>query len=160
MAETKWKGYLTYKAKHMDIDSMLKGSFVAVSSFAVRGGAKRKIDLTTADDISLVSEFEQARSYKNISLFLPPARDFEWHHLYEISHHNLPLAMTFFASGNVGSTVKHQLTLHCKNAQITEQPAKGTDWSNGAILKVSMTLPESELIHGSYQGNEFVEEGW
>ena len=160
MGNTTWSGFLSYKAKHTDIDSVLKGSFVPVASFAVKGGAKRIIHLTAADDISLVSEFEQARSFKNITVFLPPTKDFEWHNLYEIAYHNLSFSMTFFASGNVGKAVTNQFTLSCKNATITEQPVKGTDWSYSSILKVNMALPETELLHGSYQESEFVEENW
>jgi hypothetical protein len=53
-----WTGFLHYKAKHKDIDSELKALFVPVLLFAVKGGAKRIIDLTSTDDISLVSELE------------------------------------------------------------------------------------------------------
>lgn len=152
--------FLSYKAKHTDIDSVLKGSFVTVTSFSVKAGAKRVIDLNTADDISLVSEFEQARSFKNIALHLPPPKDFEWHHLYEIGYHGLPFAMSFYISGNIGKMVTHQFTLSCSKAKITEQPVKGTDWGNSPLLKVNMELPETQLIHGSYQESEFVEESW
>ena len=73
MAQAEWGGYLNYKAKHKDIDSVLKGNFVQVNYFSVKGGAKRIIDRTATDDISLVSEFEQARSFKNIFFIYRPA---------------------------------------------------------------------------------------
>ena len=160
MADTKWSGFLTYRAKHTDIDSELKGSFVPVSQFAVKGGAKRKIDLTSTDDISLVSEFEQARSFKNISLYLPRTKGFEWHHLWEIADHDLPVSIAFFTSGNIGRTVKHQFTLVCQNARITEQPVKEPDWGKSEVLRVNLSLPEIKLVHGSFQQSEFVEEDW
>jgi hypothetical protein len=161
MKKTKWKGFLSYKAKHSDIDSVLKGSFVEVSYFSVKGGAKRIIDLTATDDLSLVSEFEQARSFKNISLYLPPTRDFEWHHLYEISHHGLPLSMAFFTAGNVGKTPTRQFTLTCENASISEQPAKKSNGGKDVVLMVNMSLPETKLVHGSLRHDgEFVQEDW
>jgi hypothetical protein len=158
---TKWSGFFGYKAKHKDIDSVLKGSFIPVKAFSVKGGAKRLIDLASTDDLSLVSEFEQARNFKNISLYLPPAKNFEWLDLTEISIHHLPVSMFFFASGNIGQTVIHQFTLACKIAEITDSPSKTTDGGiKNIVLKVSMSLPETQLIHGSFQGSEFVEETW
>lgn len=160
MAETKWTGFLSYKAKHADINSELKGSFVPVTQFSVKGGAKRKVDLTITDDLSLVSEFEQARSFKNISLYLSRTKGFEWHHLWEIADHGLPVSIAFFASGNIGRIVKHQFTLICQNAKITEQPAKEPDWGKCEVLRVNLSLPEIKLVHGSYQNTEFVQDDW
>jgi hypothetical protein len=160
MADTKWTGFLSYKAKHTDIDSELKGSFVPVAQFAVKGGAKRKINFNLTDDISLVSEFEQARSFKNISLYLPRTKGFEWHNLWEIAEHGLPVSIAFFTSGNVGQTVKHQFTLVCQNAQITDQPSREIDWGNNDVLRVSLSLPDIKLVHGSFQQSEFVQEDW
>jgi hypothetical protein len=49
---------------------------LTVDSFEVHGGASRVIDLKTTDDISISSEFEQARALKNITLYLPPTSDY------------------------------------------------------------------------------------
>jgi hypothetical protein len=160
MAETKWSAYLSYKAKHTDIESELKGSFVPVAQFGVRGGTKRKVDLTSTDDISLVSEFEQARGFKNISLFLPRTRGFEWHHFWEIANHGLPVTIAFFASGSAGKTLKHEFILTCPGAKITGSPGKVPDWSGNELLRVDLSLPETKLEHGSFQGSEFVKENW
>ena len=160
MADTKWEGYFGYKAKHKDIDSVLNASFIPVSYFSVKGGAKRIIDLSATDDLSLVSEFEQARSFKNISLFLPPTKNFEWLDLTEISIHHLPVIIYFFAQGKVGKTITHEFTLSCKNAEITESPSKKTNGGKEIVLKVEMSLPEIRLIHNSPQGGEFVQEDW
>lgn len=161
MAGTTWSAFLSYKAKHKDIDSVIKGSFVPVEHFSVKGGAKRLISLSATDDINLVDEIEQARRLKNITFFLPPTKDFEWLDLTEISIHHLPLLMVFFVSGNVGNTITHQFTLSCRNAEITDSPSKKTDGSvQKTVLRVDMSLPETELLHGSPQGPDFVEEQW
>ncbi len=160
MANTKWKGTLTYRAKHTDIDSVIGAQFVPVTQFSVKGGAKRWIDLNITDDISLVSEFEQARSFKNIALYLPRTKGFEWHQLWEIADHGLPVTIAFFTSGNIGKTVKHQFTLISQNAKITGQPTRMPDWSGAEVLRVELSLPEIKLVHGTYQGSEFVEENW
>ena len=160
MAETKWEGYFGYKAKHRDIDSVLRGNFIPVSYFAVKGGAKRVIDLTATDDLGLVSEFEQARSFKNIALYIPPTSNFEWLDLTEISIHHLQFMMVFFAQGKIGQTITHEFMLVCKTAEITEAPGKFTSGDRGTVLKVSMALPETTLTHSSPQGDELVREDW
>jgi hypothetical protein len=161
MAQAEWGGYLNYKAKHKDIDSVLKGNFVQVNYFSVKGGAKRIIDLTATDDISLVSEFEQARSFKNIIFYLSPGSNFEWLDFTEASIHGLPVSIVFFVGGHIGQTVTHQFTLTCRNAGITEPPVKKTDSQKGIqVLKLSLSLPDTKLVHGSPQGEEMVEEDW
>ena len=49
---------------------------IPVHSFEVDGGANRKINLNSADEISVASEFEQARSHQNIIFYIPPTKDF------------------------------------------------------------------------------------
>jgi hypothetical protein len=161
MAQAEWGGYLNYKAKHKDIDSVLKGSFVTVNYFSVKGGAKRIIDLNATDDISMVSEFEQARSFKNIIFYLAPGNNFEWLDFTEASIHGLPISIVFFVGGHIGKTVTHQFTLTCLNAEIIEPPVEKTDSErSGKVLKLSLSLPETRLIHGSPQGSTVVEEDW
>lgn len=154
-----WTGYLHYKAKHTDIDSVLSALFVSVLYFHVSGGAQRLIDLTSTDDISLVSEFEQARTFKNLVLYVPPADDFEWLDLKEISIHGLPVSIKFIAFGGVGNTVTQSFILAAKNAKVTEPPAKRT--SNAKpVLEVKLAIPDARLIHSSYHGGNTVDEEW
>src|SRR5688572_27342691 len=48
---------------------------IPVHSFMVDGGASRIIKLDSTSDISIMSELEQARSFKNITLFLSPNKN-------------------------------------------------------------------------------------
>lgn len=161
MNNSRWSGFLSYKAKHTDIESELAGSFVPINYFAVKGGANRLIDLTSADDISLVSELEQARKLRNITIYLPPSKNFEWMHFNEIAFHNLPLNFALFTSGNIGKTVTHQFTLACRNAGISEQPKQKADGASGNnVLMVNLTINDSQLTHGFRNGSDFVEENW
>ena len=43
--------------------------------FRVDGGAKRFISINSPDDVNIVSEMEQAITFKNITLYLPPTKD-------------------------------------------------------------------------------------
>lgn len=127
----------------------------------VEGGAKRTINLTSADDISLVSEFEQARSFKNIWLYLAPAQNFEWLDLTKVAFHKLPISIAFFTFGNIGNTPVRSLKILCTNAKINEIPDKR--WDSAAkskMLVVKFALPETRLIYHTRQGKEVVEEDW
>ncbi len=161
MNGSSWSGFINYKAKHTDIESELSGKLVPINYFAVKGGASRLIDLKTADDISLVSELEQARSLRNITIYLPQSNNFEWMHFNEMAFHNLPVSFALFTSGNVGKTLTHQFTLACRDAEISEQPKYKADGATGTtVLMVNMTITESQLTHGFRNGSEFVEENW
>jgi hypothetical protein len=52
-----------------------RGDNIPVHSFMVDGGANRIITLASTDDISIMSELEQARSFKNVTLFLSPNKN-------------------------------------------------------------------------------------
>lgn len=154
-----WTGYLHYKAKHTDIDSVLSATFVPVSLFKVSGGAKRVIDLTSTDDISLVSEFEQARTFNNLILYLPPAQNFEWLDLSEIATHKLPVSVKFIAFGQTGKTTTQSFVLASKAARITEPPSKRSD-AGKPVLEVKLAISEVKLIHGTHHDGGIEDEEW
>lgn len=154
-----WTGYLHYKAKHSDIDSILKGLFVDVSLFKVKGGAKRVVDLTSTDDISLVSELEQARTFKNLVLYLSPAKDFEWLDLIEIATHKLPVSMKFIAFGQVRNTLTQSFVLASKTASITEIPVKKIS-EKKLLLELKLAISDVRLIHGSHDKEGISDEEW
>src|SRR5215217_2674329 len=158
MGNTQWSGYLSYKATHIDIDSVLKSTMVPVKQFSVKGGTMRNVNLTGADDISVALEIEQAKSFKNISLYLPRTRGFEWHNLWEIAEHDLPVSISFFTTGSRGKTLTHQFNLLCETAKIMERPIKFHDWDKSDVLRVNFSLPDIRIVHGSKQGGDFVEE--
>ena len=68
---------MKYTARFAAQDPDLVGFFILipVSGFEVDGGASRTISLKTATDISITSELEQARMYKNITLYVPGTKD-------------------------------------------------------------------------------------
>jgi hypothetical protein len=67
-----YKGEFSYISFVKKIDKYVGGPSVAISSFSVVGGSRRTINLKATNDFSISSEFEQARQYKNITLFMPP----------------------------------------------------------------------------------------
>jgi hypothetical protein len=161
MAEIKWRGFFSYKSEHQDIVSVLKGNSLPVAAFSVKGGRSRVIDLASPNDIDLAGEFLQARNFKNVTVFLSPTKGFEWLDLTEISIHRLPVLSVFFAQGKIGETVTHEFTLGSVKSRITEPPGKATVPEKGlTLMRVSISLPDPKLTHGSPQGSEFVQEEW
>ncbi|MEW6130411.1 MAG: hypothetical protein AB1757_25480 [Acidobacteriota bacterium] len=69
-----YKGELSYITFSRKDNKYVGGPFVAISSFSVVGGSKRTINLKATSDFSISTEFEQARQYKNITLFMPPTQ--------------------------------------------------------------------------------------
>jgi hypothetical protein len=153
-----WTGVFSYRARHREIDSVLNAAVVPVTHFSVNGGAQRVVDLGATDDISFVIEFAQARNYKNISLYLPPARNFEWLDLTEVAMHGLPLSISFSTAGTIGEKTAQTFELLCENARITEPPSRLSDVvAKTLVLVVRLSLPETKILHGSLQGGNLVE---
>jgi hypothetical protein len=72
-----YDAWFHYREKGKDY---IKGEYVygscLISSFSVLGGAYRSINLaSTYDYITISSELEEARRYKNITLFMAPTGD-------------------------------------------------------------------------------------
>jgi hypothetical protein len=70
----KYKGYINFRVIDGE-QALFRNIDVPLANFQVQGGATRVIDLAATDDISLVAEFKEAQSYKNLVLYLPPTRD-------------------------------------------------------------------------------------
>jgi hypothetical protein len=112
-----------------------------------------------ASAFALMSEFEQARGFKNISLFLPTGRNFELLDLREICFHRLPVALSFYVQGTRGNTTIRRLTLVSRNASILSPPLKKSDGARGQdAWRVNFSLPDSQLLHAFGQEGGLVEE--
>src|SRR5687767_1865118 len=69
---------MKYKARFHYIvgeDEDERKNTVPLYAFQVDGGTNRNIRLKSTDDISITSELEQARSFKNVRLYLSPTND-------------------------------------------------------------------------------------
>jgi len=70
----KYKGFVNFRLIDGE-QTLFRNVNVPLSSFQVGGGATRVIDLRSTDDISLVAEFKEAQTFKNLSLYLSSTRD-------------------------------------------------------------------------------------
>jgi hypothetical protein len=127
--------------------------------FSVKGGTVRTINLDSTDDMSLVSELEQARSHNNISLALLVTQNFlEMSHpsinyvydLLEFAARGIPFPMQFSVEGKVGKTITQSFNLVCKEATIMQPQDTSKSIGNGdRVLVVRLATPNARLVQGS-----------
>lgn len=140
----KYKASLTYLVGGGDE----RRNKVPVYAFQVDGGANRNIRLKSTDDISITSELEQARSYKNIRLFLSPTNDHRDMQaaldLTAAATKNLPLVTILVIHKYSGGKFIEGLWLNDPGSSVKTEPYK----TPGNFLFVEIALPTVTLYHG------------
>lgn len=129
--------------------------YIPLKSFQVIGGAARTIELRTTDDISISSEFEQARSYKNITLYLPPR---EGHEDMQAALYLTDLAInkqrfgTYIRIDRISNgKVVEELMLVDYSATLLDRPSMTPKNS----LMVDISIPNAELMRRPGTGDSF-----
>lgn len=149
-----YRGYFSFYVFNNDELSVNRLD-VPINSFEVIGGTVRRININSTDDISISSELEQARSYKNINLFLPPTKD--------STDMETALSLTDIALSdfNFGVMVAIQ---RCANGKLLEGLTlidRGAKLKNRPrivgqhLLKVELDIPSPKLFYGVIQGHIF-----
>lgn len=152
----KYKAFLEY---YYEFDDLLynKGRSIPIISFSVEGGANRKINLASSSDISITSELEQARSYKNITLFMPPTKN----HLDMLAAVELTdialnkpadFGISFSVEKRLGSNRLERLSLSAENPALIKRPTVIA----GHLLMIEVSLPDAFLELGKWQKGK----GW
>jgi len=168
MSKAKWTGTFAYSAAYLSISGVmpkidiigLGSESVPISCFSVKGGPKRLINLATAHDLSVASEFEQARRFGNIGLYLSPKSVFSSGELIQIGAQDIAFGMTVVVSCRIGKTTTQSLMFGAKEARIAETPRRENDSQGKAYFFVNVQFTECELVHISPQGKEQVAEVW
>jgi hypothetical protein len=161
MADMKWEGHLSYESKDLG-NQNYKSYLIPVEGFSVAGGALRRVELPSAEDMVLIHEIEQARRLRNLTLHLLVAQNFDWvYDLLEIAARDLPLSVVFFVNGKNGTTPTHSFRLICKNARITQPQEPSTTYgADTRLFTIRLAIPNTELVHGSHQNGAVTEEDW
>jgi hypothetical protein len=130
---------------------------VPIYAFQVDGGANRNIRLKSTNDISITSELEQARSFKNIRLYLSPTSDHKDMQaaldLTAAATKKLSLVMILDIQKYSGGKFIEGLWLIDSQSSIKTEPYK----TPGNYLCVEIDLPSVMLLHGknSVSAKEF-----
>jgi hypothetical protein len=119
-----------------------------ISAFSVVGGAHRSINLDSTDDVSISSELEQARQYKNITLFMLPTHAHDdmdvAMNLVNIALEKSTLWVDFFIAKFANGKVIEELRLICADTTIIRPPALVAQH----LLMIELQLPSVTLSHG------------
>lgn len=161
MKKTKWKGYLNYSALdfewgwedilHPKFDEITNGA-IPVIYFSVTGGVTRRIEIPNADDMILASEMEQARSYKNLRLYLNPKSAFAGAELMKMAAEQLSVNIQFCL---IGHELSRQLVLKANSAKVLETPKKMSSAStNEEFLFVNFGYSDAYLEYFSPKSGE------
>lgn len=133
---------------------------IPIRAFSVEGGASRSINLDSADEISIASEFEQARTYKNITLFMPPLNNFLALKLAAMRSWGNTEFFSVFFQVNVYSGGKRiqPLILEAYNAWFVAPPIPVGN--KEALLMLRIRFHEAHLLYGKLNkaNREFVHE--
>lgn len=149
---------LSYKAVKLNEISMMEGTF-EVTSFAVKGGAKRLIELSSTDEVSLISEFEQARSFKNLIVFLSAGDIFSVNDLRHLVKNNQSVSINFGVTEYRNKIFSQTLLLTCEKAKIVENPRFISD-STESYVSIFLEIPDPKISRTSSKAGKFTNEDW
>lgn len=123
---------------------------VKAASFSVVGGAARTINLGSTNDISITSELEQARQYKNITVFMPPSSGSEDMEvaveLIDCALKKKVLIFDFHIGKYSNGRMIEELNLVDAKATISKTPSIAANRS----LMIEVALPSAVLTDAIY----------
>ena len=130
---------------------------VPIHAFEVEGGANRKIETGAPNAISIASEMEQARSFKNITFYVLPTNNFLGVKLVgQRSPHIRFFDLTFEVGVYSGKVLTQNLFMHCARAWFVRVPTPmgGTP----PLLQASVHFHSDsvKLRHGKYDAKKKV----
>ena len=143
----KYKAYFGYVDKN---NYEVFKHYVKATAFSVIGGAVRKIDLSSATDIGVTSEFEQARQYRNIRIYMPPTSNGEDMEVaVELTNFAIKkksILFDFHVSKYTSGKLVEELNLLDENATIAEIPS--LDGNRSLVIEV--LLPSAILTDATF----------
>lgn len=122
---------------------------IPVYSFEVEGGANRSIVLGSTNDISITSELEQARAFKNIMLWIAPGKGFDARavtELAEMAVKDMTLNLMFGIERYSDGKMLEGLALIDREAGVYAPQTVEK------LVAVDFLIPSAKLYYGKIQG--------
>ena len=123
---------------------------IPVHSFEVEGGANRKINLASTDEVSISSEFEQARAHTNFIFYIPPTRDFLSVKLMNLSTAGSWQLFDITFVINIYSRGKKIQTLRIMSEMASLREPPTPVGSTPPLLMAKVRLVRPEMLHGQF----------
>ena len=122
---------------------------IPVDFFEVDGGADRKIDVTSGDEISIGLEFEQARIYKNLIFYIPPTKDFLAVKLIDLRKSGPEQFSITFAIGiYTDGALSRSLVFSSESAWLFGHPQ--LSGGKSPLLKMAVRFSNLQLVYGHF----------
>ena len=147
MSNMKYRAEL-HVVPHTVSDEPTERLVLPVRSFEVDGGANRKIDLNSTDEISVTSEFEQARANKNFIFYIPPTTDFAPLKLVGLGNPLQFFDMNFALDIYSGHLKIQSLWIGADGAWLS--PVPSPQGGTPPLLKAKVHFHDVRLLHGKY----------
>jgi hypothetical protein len=131
---------------------------VPITAFEVEGGANRKIETASPNAISISSELEQARTFKNIIFYVPPTKDFTAVKLVGLRSPDIKFFDLMFQVAEYSGHVPTQtLFMHCPGAWFFRVPSP-MGAATPPVLKAHIRFHSEKmrLTHGKYDAKKKV----
>lgn len=144
----KYKAYFTYWVFEGDEQKLIRNN-VPVNFFQVDGGAKRFIQISSTEDVSVIAELSEVTTLKNIILYLPPTKDGnDMETALELTNVALDKKLSLFAMLRIekysGGRMIEAFLMTTTGATLKQRP-----YVVGAqMLRVDLNLPAPELHRG------------
>jgi hypothetical protein len=120
---------------------------IPVHSFEVTGGTNRKINLASADEVSVALEFEQARTFKNLVFYIPPTKDFLALKLIELANQQgREFGFNFFVSVYSGTKLTRSYGISAGSAYFLGTPSPIGD--TPPLLRAKVKINSFGLFYG------------
>lgn len=150
-ARYEFEMYIITKEDPKNKDKSIERLNIPVHSFEVDGGAKRKLNLKEIDEISVSSEFEQARMFKNIIFYIPPTKDFLALKIIDLRSPMISFfEMTFVVNIYSGGMRTQTLRFHNSSAWFVRVPAPVGSTPPLLKAEVHFHSENTQLMHGKY----------
>lgn len=144
---------LSYEFKFMYEREDAKRTAPPISSFSVIGGASRTIHVDSPNSLSIGSEFEQARKFKNIVLFMPGspgASDMRVAiDLTRFAAEKVRVSFSFLIRQFFNKKMIYLLQISDNEATVKKPPMM----VYGDLLMVEFNLPSARLTH--WEGDDY-----
>lgn len=159
MSKTKWSGYVEFESiPSNDSEAIDFSSRSPVFAFSVQGGILRRLTMSAMDETSLPLEFQDARKFSNLNLFLNPKDIRLLNTLMDIATNQLTFGIFFRVLGYIGSKLTHVFTLASGDVKIIDLSIRILDkMKNVPHAKLSIGDPYISFAQGDGKSEELQE---
>lgn len=147
-----YKAKLSYFVEDGDKEKFVRLE-IPVYAFEVEGGANRSIYVSSTNDISITSEMEQARAFKNITVSISQGKNFDARavtELTEMANKEMTLNVLFGIERYSGGKMLEGIALLDRGAGVYSPHSAEKN------VAVEFWIPSAKLYYGKLRGTTLI----